>query len=419
MKVVLVHGRFANSWEAQGLGYIGAYLRRHAPDVELGFFQGCMDDDETILAGTADADIVAFGCTSPSMRHALGLAGRIKAENPAAHIVFGGYHPSALPDQTVAHPAVDQVVVGEGEAAMLDIVRGDRTSVRHGRPMDFAELPWPDRDLIRNERNIEVAQRDTGRRITSFHSHRGCPFGCLFCADGATGCIFGKHVRFRPVSDLLDEIAVVVDRYGLDFIKFSDGTWNAPPNWALYFCRHKAARGLTIPFFANVHAALASAELFQAMAEAGCREIGLGIESGSERILKSICKGITLDMVRRAVRQAKDAGLSIRGYFMVGSPEETESDLEATEQFAAELELDEYGFSLMAPFPGTAYHGRDPERFADVDWAAVDEYDNAFWSTRHMTNARLREWQARLCERFGRRLTGRQRSTGPIMQARR
>src|SRR5229473_1428862 len=97
MKVALVHGRYFNSWEALGLGYIGAYLRRHVPGIELAFYQGCFDDDDTIVRGSADADVVAFSCTTPTFPHAARIAQALKAINPAIRTVVGGYHPSASP----------------------------------------------------------------------------------------------------------------------------------------------------------------------------------------------------------------------------------------------------------------------------------------------------------------------------------
>jgi len=90
MKVTLVHGRYFNSWEALGLGYLGAYIKKHDPSIEVNFFQGCFDTDEEILAGAADADIVCFSCTSPSFSHVETMGRKLKAINPAIHTVIGG-----------------------------------------------------------------------------------------------------------------------------------------------------------------------------------------------------------------------------------------------------------------------------------------------------------------------------------------
>jgi len=411
MKVVLVHGRYANSWEALGLGYLAAYVHNHEPAVKFEFFQGCFDDDSDIIAAGAKADIVAFSCTSPTFAHAVRLSAAIHEVSHRTRTVIGGYHASALPAECLA-AGFDQAVQGEGEQALLDIVKGLRDPVVTGRPMDFEELPWPNRALIRNERNIGVAYRENGLRITSFQAHRGCPFSCKFCADGAAKALYGGRVvacRSRPVQDLVDEITVVAWQYKLDFFKFCDPTWNATPEWVHTFCRAKRRSAVSeLPWFANIHANLVDAPMFPAMYEAGCRTIGIGIESGSIPVLKGIGKATTRETISRACLLAKRAGLHVRGYFILGAPEETEKDLEETERFAEHLDLDEYGFTILCPYPGTFYHAQDRDALGGIRWEETDEYQNDFWATRTVANARLQEWQRRLTAKFRGRLTQRQ-----------
>ena len=251
MRLTLVHGKYFNSWEALGLGYIGVYLKRHMPGLEINFFQGCFDDDDTIIAGAAGSDIVAFSCTTPTFPHAVWLSRKLKTINPFIRTVVGGYHSSAVPMDCLV-PDIDQVVIGEGEAAMLEIARGNIERVVTGRTMGFDELPWPDRTLIKNERNVRVAYNDNQKRITSFQSHRACPFMCKYCLDGLNKVLFRNTegimpkkapVRYRPVTDLLDEMVSVTVGLNLDLIKFCDPTWNTNIEWVNKFCREKIRRG--------------------------------------------------------------------------------------------------------------------------------------------------------------------------------
>ncbi len=122
MKVALVHGRYFSSWEALGLGYIGSYLKAHRPDLDICFFQGCFDEDEQVIRGAAGCDLVGFSCTSPTFAYGVRLARAIKKLNPEARTVVGNYHPSAVPQDCLV-PGIDQVVMGEGEAAMSEPVR--------------------------------------------------------------------------------------------------------------------------------------------------------------------------------------------------------------------------------------------------------------------------------------------------------
>lgn len=408
MKVVLVHGKYFNSWEALGLGYIAAYVKRHEPSVDFTYFQGSFDEPETIIDACRSADILALSCTTPTAEWSTDLARRCKVANPALWVVVGGYHASALGVGAVA-PPVDQVVVGEGETALLQIVRGNRRPVVRGLPMQFSGLPWPDRALIRNERNIGVAASENGgQRMTSFQSHRGCPFRCLFCGDGACKVLGRSSVRLRNVHDLLNEIACVTEDYDLDYFKFCDSTWNSNAAWVMEFCEEKIRRKLWLPYFANLHASIVTKDMVEWMAMSGCQDVAFGIESGSDRVLASSGKGITTDQVRRAVGLAKGVGLKVRGYFLLGMPGETEADREATEQLAEELDLDIYGFTILCPYPGSLPYQQNPQEYAGVDWEKADEYSNDFWRTDAVSNARLREWQDKLTSKFAGRLAQRQ-----------
>jgi len=413
MKIVLVHSKYFNSWEALGLGYIGAYIKKHQPDANIEFYQGCFDEDDKIVSGCADADIVAFSCTTPTFPYTREIAKRTKGNNPKAHIVVGGYHPSAAANDCVVEH-IDQIVTGEGEAAMMEIVKGNRDKIIHGRAMQFDELPGPDRKLIHNERNIEVAYKDNQKRITSFQSHRACPFMCRYCLDGFYKVLYENdrraEVRYRAINDLLDEIESVTDNYQLDLIKFSDPTWNTDVSWVMEFCREKIRRNMKVPFYPNMHATACNEEMLALMAEAGCYEIALGVESGSPKILRQIGKGTSVKTITRAVRWAQKHGLIVRGYFILGMPDESDEDLKMTEQLAEDLELDEYGFSILCPYPGTQMHDRDA--FKNIDWENADEYSNHFWRTHHLSNQDLKNWQKHLTGKFKEKLTWHNRSIG-------
>jgi anaerobic magnesium-protoporphyrin IX monomethyl ester cyclase len=409
MRVLLVHGKYFNSWEALGLGYIGAYLHRHAPGIELDFIQGCFDSDVALLDKAERADHVMFSCTTPTVAYARAAASGLWRVNPRAKLTIGGYHPSALPKDCL--DLFDYAVVGEGEEAARRIVAGEAApGVVHGTPVPFTPGLWPDRELIRNERNIEVAFGDTGKRITSVQSHRSCPFHCKYCLDGHHNALYDGIVSklpmtFRPVDDLLDEIEVITERYRLDLLKFSDPTWNTKKKWVKEFCRRKIERGIKVPFYPNMHAEVADEEMFDLMAAAGCYEIAVGVESGSPKILAQIGKHTTVEGIRKTCGWAKARGILVRGYFILGMPDESDEDIRLTEQFAEELGLDEYGFTILCPYPGTQMYNADPDRFHDVDWAKTDEYSNDFWCTAHLSNAQLKEWQTRLVNRFRKKLT--------------
>ncbi len=406
MKVVLVHGRFFNSWEALGLGYIGAYLKKHRPGIDIDFFQGCFDNEEQVYRASQTADIVGFSCTSPTFSWVVEVVTKIKQSNPRVHVVIGGYHASALPYQCLAGGLIDQVVVGEGERAMLEIVDGNREPVIYGNRVGFDELSWPDRSLIRANRNMDVAKRDNGFRITSFQCHRACPFGCVYCADGRSKALYqgcsDKRPWSREVEDTLDEIERTVNDYGIGQVKFCDPTWNIDVDWVISFSKRKAERNIVVDFYPYIHARLVTQEMTDYMAAANCRKVAMGIESGSPKVLRQVGKGIDTSHVRHARSCFKNSGIAVRGFFILGMPCETHGDLEMTEAFAAELDLDEYGFTILCPYPGTWLY--DEAMHGGVDWARTDEYTNDFWRTDVVSNAELHSWQVRLVDRFADRV---------------
>ena len=409
MKIVLVQGKYFNSWECLAFGYIGAYIKKHIPKAILSFYQGAIDSETEIITDCLNADFVCFSATSPSYEYCKLLCKKIKEINKNVITVIGGYHVSALPHESLVEGIVDKIIVGEGEDAMVKIInRVDDNDIVYGRRMKFEELFWPDRDLIKNYRNIEVAFKGTGKRITSFQSHRSCPFMCKYCADGHESVLyFGQKVktRSRDVNDLLSEMIFYTGEYSLDLLKFCDATWNIDKNYVKSFCQSKINRNFTTPFFANIHANICDDEMFNLMRQSGCEEIGLGIESGSEKILKQIGKGTTKNSIRNAVYLAKKNNIKVRGYFILGMPEETRDDIILTEQFAEELDIDEYGFTILCPYPGTQMYALEPSRFKNIKWEETDEYSNTFWKTNYIDNETLRNLQLQLVDKFKNKLT--------------
>jgi anaerobic magnesium-protoporphyrin IX monomethyl ester cyclase len=410
MKITLIQGKYFNSWESLGLGYIGSYIQKNIKDVELNFYQGSFDNVETIVDGAKCSNIVAFSCTTPTFNYVANIAKKLKKMNPNIKTVIGGYHPSAVPNQCL-NGFFDHVVVGEGETAMVKIIKGAKNNIIYGESIGFNQMPWPDRELIKNERNINMAFEENARRITSFHSHRGCPFNCIFCADGYSKVLYGrakrKRIRHRDVKDLLNEMEDVVANYHIDLMKFSDPTWNTNVNWVLDFCKEKIKRGFKVPFYPNIHAGTCTEEMFHLMAEANCFEIAIGIESGSSKILKQIGKCTNIQKIKNAVSWAKKVGILVRGYFILGMPDESEEDIILTDNLAEELNLDEYGFTILCPYPGTKLYNET--KYQSVDWEKADEYSNDFWESNFNNNEKLKEYQNYFREKYKVKLTKRMR----------
>jgi len=196
-----------------------------------------------------------------------------------------------------------------------------------------------------------------------------------------------------------------VNDWHIDFLKFADAEINSNLHWLREFCYEKIEKGITVPWGANVHAALMDEKLIKLMKEANCREIWVGVESGSPRILKIIQKGITVSMVENVFKWGKDAGIKRRAYFMVGFPSETWKDFEMSMNLAEKLDPDVVGCTVLCPYPGTQLYS---EKYADVDWSEADEYGNDFYRTEYFSNFELKDMQKEFTDKFKDRLCFRQ-----------
>jgi radical SAM superfamily enzyme YgiQ (UPF0313 family) len=401
VKIALIQPKSFHTWEALNLGYIASYAKAKGFN-NFKFFSGFYDSDDEIIAGCRDADIIGFTCTSPHMKHAEYLASKIK--RPGNYIVFGGIHPSCLPEQTLENNYIDAVVVGEGEEAFLDILKGNKEKVVKKPYIENLDLlPFPDRNLIRQERNIQQAFKDNGYRIASIFASRGCPFRCTFCASHS---VWSRKVRYRSADNILDEFEQVVKDLKIDFVKFSDDTFAINKERVSEFCEKKIERNIKTPWGCNIRADTVDENLLRLMKRAGCREVWIGVESGSPKILKEMKKDINLDRVRWVFKVTAELGLFRRAYMLLGMPEESLEDVRLSEEIVDEIDPDAVGFTILAPFPGTSYY--DPRLHKDVDWSEVDEYENRITRTKFLSNEELHKEQERLVSKYQKNIVFRQ-----------
>jgi len=405
MKVTLIQPYYHNIWEPIGLAYIASYCKHnYRGKLEFDFYQSYFDSDENIIRGAADSDITAFSCTSPSFNHGVTLAGSLKSANPKMRIVFGGNHVSALKD-LITDECIDQLVIGEGEKAFLQILEGDTSRIVYGKPVTFKELPWPDRELIKNHRTIDLCEQMVGKRITSFQANRVCPFRCKYCAERAITGVYNKKtnpVRSRDVADLLDEIEFVANKYKLDFFKFVDATFDTSAEYVISFCKEKIKRGFQLEWECMIHAGISKKEMLPWLSRANCKQIDVGCESGSPKILIDMRKGTKVENIIDVFNWAQKFNIKRRAFFLLGLPTETEEDIRMTEKLALKIQPDVFGVTVLCPYPGCDYY--DHEKMKDIDWAKTDEYSNDFWCTDYLSNNELKQWQKYLTERFENKL---------------
>lgn len=409
MKIVFIQPKSFHCWEALNIGYLISAIKNEI-NADISFFSGFFDTDELIIKGCEGADIVGISATSPQMKHGLFLSAEIKKHNPKCCIIFGGMHASALPQDTLENKDIDAIVTGEGERAIIDVVKNwsmllaSKKIIREDYIENLDDVPFPDRFVIQQERNIQQAYRDNGIRIASIFASRGCPFQCRFCASSA---VWGKKVRYRSADNILEEFEKVAKDLKIDFIKFSDDTFTLRKDLVREFCEEKIAHGNKTSWGCNVRADGISEDLLKLMRESGCSEVWIGVESGSERILADIQKGITIEGIKRLFKITKDLGFFRRAYMLLGMPNESMDDIKLSEELVDEIEPDAVGFTILAPFPGSSFY--DYKTHKNVDWSYVDEYENRITRTKYLTNEELHHEQSRLVKKYQNKAVFRQR----------
>lgn len=398
-------------WECLSFGYLHAYARAHGWEGEAQFLSALRnwDTEDEILRAGATSDLVAFYATSPQYKHACQLAADIKSENPSVGCVIGGPHASALPEVVAAveangKPLWDHIVVGEGEQAFLSVVREDAKERILKFPFitNVDTIPFPDRSLMRQEEQLGLTTRIDGKRIGSLFGSRACPAKCTFCSSRI---VWGRNTRERSPANILDEVGMLIDIWKVDSYRFADDIFcfsqmNGQSR-ARDFAQEVMRRGLDgVPFECNLRGNISETDL-EWLAKAGCAQVNIGVETGSEKLIREMKKGVTKDAVRRAFRKARDLGIKRRSYIILGLPGEDESTIRETWQFVEELDPEVLGFSQVAAYPGTDYFR--PE-FSDLDYSMIDEYGGGPMLTDRLTLEELKHWQLELSRRWEGRL---------------
>lgn len=300
-------------------------------------------------------DIV--GITSLSFIHvsAINVAKIVRRVDSAIKIVFGGTHPSIYPKETASLDCVDYVVVGEGEYLFTQLInkieKGEHCDpILYQREFieDLDNLPFPRRDLLKQDLYSSVVSKQENKRMTLLFTSRGCPYKCLFCDRPNMGKVF----RYRSARNVVDEIEECVGMGIGEFLIYDD-TFTVNKKRVADICNEIIERKLNISWDVRARVDTVNPEMLALMKKAGCHTINFGVEAASERILKILRKNISPQAVKNAFQMAQNAGLKTIGYFILGSPSETREEVLHTIQFALDLKPDLAHFAIMTPFPQT------------------------------------------------------------------
>ncbi len=358
--------------EPLGLAYIAASMLEHNQDVEILDAPAVNAGFEDVIEKVQSGGYTLIGITllTPMFDSVKRLCKKLKEKNPKLKIIVGGPHPTALPERTLKEiTQIDYLCYGEGETTMVELVRhlegsgklcdilglayrqGAEINVNPARPFesDLDSIPKPARHLLPMDHYRLTASRTKGSSYCpTLIVARGCPFDCQYCSH-PSGRTFRHHSVERVISELKDLKLV----YGIDQVNLEADTLTVDKGFIEKLSTQMVEQKLDLCWTCESRVDTIDEKSLKLMSAAGCWQISYGIESGSQRILELIHKGITKDQVRKAVKMAKDARITVRGFFMIGLPSESMEEALETIKFAKELDPMWAQFTVTIPYPGT------------------------------------------------------------------
>ena len=283
-------------------------------------------------------DVVGITMYTGAYRSARNVAYIAKRCNEDVRILVGGPHPTLAWHEMIELPWIDTIVSGEGEGITL----GNKLSTkghefRQVEHKDIDAIPFPLRDSFLND----TEYMDLGNIITA----RGCPNACTFCASPA---IWGRRVRYRNIDNVVEEIELL-EKMQVSPIRFVDDAFNLDIDRTVELVK----RLPPVEWVCEARVDRLTEGLLDLMALSGCRRIKIGVESGSDKILKHVRKGMTVMDVRRGVELIQQSGIPFTAYLMCGFPDETDEDIEQTIELAKWMKADYYSVSVFTPYYGT------------------------------------------------------------------
>lgn len=335
-------------------------------------------------------EYVVVSTTTPTLSSDLKACETAKKTLPGVQTVAKGAHFIRFNTEVLeAHPCLDIIIRGENELTIRDIVSGmERQKItgitwrgpqgiknNPARPFidDLDSLPFPARHLVDNSLYVRP---DNWKIQGVIKVARGCPFDCFFCLATA---VSGSKVRKRSPENILQEIRLCMDRYGMKNFLFWSDIFNLDRAWVMKLCKAIIDSGLKFNWATNTRVDTIDLEMAKYMKKAGCTLVSVGIESGNQEILNRMGKKTNIEQMRKAFKIFKKAGLKTFAYFIVGLAWETRETFEDTVRLAIELDSDYANFFTATAFPGTRFFEYATENGLFGETVGQELFNNAYY----------------------------------------
>ena len=346
-------------------------------------------------------DAIGFSVYSYALQDSAKLARIAKTEvhngDAVPITIFGGYHPTACPEETVSEESVDFVVLGEGEETLCELLGAIEASGDYEKVAGIAfmqgnkviqtasreriaspdSLPYPKRDkaVLAQCRQYQLSYPPPSQQksVAQVLYSRGCPFSCSYCAAEIS---WKKTIVWRDPERVCDELEELIQNYGTNLIYFPDLTLNASKRKLMEFCDALNARNLPLNWWGFFRLDLLDEEILDALVNAKCIKLGLGIESPIQSCARKIKDRLNIKEERQKniFKYANEVGMLLRAFLMIGLSDDTEARILAYPQQMLEYGFDEVRVCFATPFPGTRFFeeakqsGLIPDK---IDWSAM------------------------------------------------
>jgi len=337
-----------------GLAYLSASLKNNGIDHEILDLNLYRDWKKALSAKLGKFSLFGIASTTFEFDAAKKVAAYIKNYSSYSKVILGGPHPTLMGNEILKNcKEIDYCIRGEGEESLIKLIHLIESGREKGIKLlkgavikDLDKIPFPNYDKF--ELDKYPAFPNTLPLLTS----RGCPSGCIYCS---VGMIMGRKFRKRSPQNIVEEIEYLTARYKTSFFQFIDDNFTLDIKRAKEICRCIIKKDLDIKWSLpnGIRVDRIDEELVALMKKAGCIKIAIGIESTNDKVLRNRKRGMSLEIVKKGISLIQKYKIATKGFFLIGSPGETKEDVHDDVEFAIKQRLDEVGFNMLTPYPGS------------------------------------------------------------------
>jgi anaerobic magnesium-protoporphyrin IX monomethyl ester cyclase len=393
MRLLLTHGYFLfedpkereimKPYVPLGILYLSSHLRNKGFEVDV--YDSTFGSKDELFRLIQEGPPAAIGIYANLMTRGNAVQIIACAREAGWTVIVGGPEPANYVEQYLAAGA-HVVVVGEAELTLEQLLRTnldpaswpaiqgicfhspERCVVRTAPGSlikDLDRQPWPDRERIAIERYLAVWRKHHNIGSVSLITARGCPYHCNWCSHS----VYGKTHRRRSPRGVVDEVEWILNRYSPEMLWLADDVFTIHHGWLFEYAAEMQRRGLQVPFECITRADRVNDRVAAVLASLGCFRVWIGSESGSQRILDAMQRGVTVQQVRNATALCKQSGIQVGMFLMWGYDGEEIEDIQATVDHVKQCQPDVCFTTVSYPIKGTPYFDRLSPRLINIlDW---------------------------------------------------